>query len=247
LAAGSGLDATRRKEGFFMPPITRRSVTTGLVSAAAALALARTARAAPSEQQNLIDKARIAVDEFHADPNFASMKVYMQNAYGVIILPELLKAGLLIGVEAGKGVMLLRDPQSGSWGDPAFYDLYAGSFGLQIGAASTSAVLTLMNPGAIDKILANKFKLGTDASVAAGPVGMGVGAATTTRFGEDVYIFSKSKGLYGGLSIDGSAILPKTEWNQAYYGVQASPAQILRGTAGTAPGAGQLKDSLANF
>jgi lipid-binding SYLF domain-containing protein len=104
-----------------------------------------------------------------------------------------------------------------------------------------------MNRAAIDKILTSKFKMGTDASVAAGPVGPGVGAATTTRFGEDIYSFSRSKGLYAGLSLDGAAILPNNDWNAAYYGVETSPARVLRGEAGGNTGSQRLRDTLAQF
>ena len=228
-----------------MASFARRQLVYALGSALAVLGWAGSAAA--TEPQRLIDRARLAIDEFHDDPNFTGMKVYLQNAYGVLIFPELLKAGLLVGVQVGSGVMVLRDPKSGTWGEPTFYDMYEGSFGLQIGGAATSAVFTLMNPGAIDKILANRFKIGTDASVAAGPIGPGVGAGTTARFGEDIYLFSRSRGLYGGLSVDGAAILPKTDWNRAYYGVNATPAQIMRDHSASNAGTAQLKESLARF
>lgn len=227
-----------------MPPISRRLTVAGLAAAALGLTL-RPALA--DDQQRLVERARLALDEFHDDPNFEVMRVYVQNAQGIAVFPELLKAGLIVGVEAGSGLLMVRNESTGAFGDPAFYDLYEGSFGLQIGGAATSVVLTIMNRPAIDKILTSKFKMGTDASVAAGPVGPGVGAATTTRFGEDIYTFSRSRGLYAGLSLDGAALLPKNDWNEAFYGVKATPAAILRGDLGLHTGTQALRDSAARF
>ncbi len=201
----------------------------------------------PSEEQLLVDRARIVVEEFLNDPNFKQMHVYMQNAYAVVILPDLLKAGFLVGAEYGKGVMLARDVRTGAWGEPAFFDLVGGSLGLQIGGKASDVIFTIMNDGAVAKILSSRFKLGTDASVAAGPVGAGVGAATTIQFGEDVYVFSKGKGLYGGLTLDGSVFIAKDEWNKAYYGSAVTPTQIIRDKAVSNAGAAGLQDALARF
>jgi lipid-binding SYLF domain-containing protein len=228
-----------------MPSIDRRSTLAGL--ATILLAAAIPPALANDEQQRLVDRAKLALDEFHDDGNFEKMRVYIQNAQAVAIFPELLKAGLIVGVEAGSGLLMVRNESTGSWSDPAFYDIYEGSFGLQIGGASTSVVLTVMNRPAIDKILTSKFKMGTDASVAAGPVGPGVGVSTTTQFGEDIYSFSRSRGLYAGLSLDGAAVLPKNEWNEGYYGVQTTPARILRGDLGNHAGTQALRDALARF
>jgi lipid-binding SYLF domain-containing protein len=227
-----------------MLPTTRRGAAAGL----ALILLGGAMRPAmANDQQRLVDRARLALDEFREDANFERMRVYVQNAQAVAVFPELLKAGLIVGVEAGRGVLMVRNESTGSWSDPAFYDLYEGSFGLQIGGASTAVVLTIMNRPAIDKILTSKFKMGTDASVAAGPVGPGIGAGTTTRFGEDVYSFSRSRGLYAGLSLDGAAVLPKNDWNESYYGVKTTPARILRGELGNHTGTQALRDALARF
>src|SRR5687767_1332766 len=171
-----------------------------LLSASAAAGLmALPARARANEEQLVIDKARIVVESFLNDTTFAKMRVYVQNAYGVLIIPNLLKGGFFIGVEHGTGVLLGRDPQSGAWSEPAFFDLWGGSFGLQFGGQTSDAIFTLMNQGAIQKLLTARFQLGADASVAVGELGGGVGAGTTVQFGEDVYAFARNMGLYGGL------------------------------------------------
>ena len=174
-------------------------------------------------QERVLARARIALDSFLDDPNFAEMRVYVQNAYAVLIVPEMLKAGFFFGAEHGIGVLLVRNPQTGAWGQPAFYALYAGSFGLQFGGQTSDVVFTLMNEGAVDKLIAHGIKLGADAGVAAGRLGAGVGAATTTHLGEDIYAFAKNKGLFGGFWLDGAYVVAKNDWNEAYYGRPVDP------------------------
>lgn len=217
-----------------------------LLASAGLVAVAGGARA-EGEQQRLIDRARIVVEEFLADPNFQRMRVYVQNAYAVLIVPDLLKGGFVVGAEYGVGVLLARDVRSGAWSDPVFVDLYGGSIGLQLGGKASDVIFTVMNAGALDKLLSSRFKLGTDASVAAGPVGVGVGAATTVQFGEDLYVFSRSKGLYGGLSAEGSAVVLKPDWIRAYYGQPVSAAAVLKERTVTNPGSAALREALARF
>ena len=98
------------------------------------------ARAWANDQQLVVDKARIVVESFLNDPDLQQMRVYVQNAYGVLIIPDLLKGGFFVGVEHGTGVLLARDPQSGDWSQPAFFDLWGGSFGLQFGGQTSEAI-----------------------------------------------------------------------------------------------------------
>ena len=151
------------------------------------------------------------------------MRVYVQNAYAVLIVPEVLKAGFFLGGEYGVGVLLVRDAQSGGWGQPAFYSLYGGSLGVQFGGSMSDRVFTIMNEGAVKNLIAHKVQFGGDMSIALGRLGAGVGAGTTTQFGEDVYAFSKSKGLFGGVALDGTVVAPKHDWNEAYYGRAGRP------------------------
>ena len=109
------------------------------------------AQAQKSEQQQLIERSRLVLDAFLSDPQFESVRVYVQNAYAVLIMPEMLKAGFLLGANYGTGVLLARDPQSGAWGDPAFYGMGGGSIGLQIGLQSSDMIFTVMNEGALEQ------------------------------------------------------------------------------------------------
>ena len=186
------------------------------------------AKAQLSEQQQLVERSRLVLDAFLADPEYQDIRVYVQNAYAVLIMPEVLKAGFLFGVDYGSGVLLVRDPQSGEWGEPAFYSIGGGSIGLQVGVQASDMIFTIMNEGAVDKLLVHGVKFGADAGVAAGPLGASVGAATTTHLGEDVYVWGRSQGLFGGFWLDGTMVLPKNSWNEAYYGRPMQPEEIVR-------------------
>lgn len=165
--------------------------------------------------------------DFLEDEQYQRMRVYVQNAYAVLVIPDLLKGGFFAGAERGTAVMLVRHPKTGDWGQPAFYDVYGGSLGLQFGVRSSDVVLTVMNEGAVKKVVGSGVKLGADASVAAGRLGASIGAGITTHFGEDFYVFAKNQGLFGGFAVDGSYMAPKDDWNAAYYGRPVKPWEVL--------------------
>jgi lipid-binding SYLF domain-containing protein len=205
------------------------------------------AEAKTDAQQRVVERARLALDTFLDDPNFEYMRVYVQNAYAVLVVPEALKGGFFFGAEYGVGVLLVRDAQSGQWGQPAFYSMYSGSIGIQFGGSMSDMVFTIMNEGAVDKLISDKVKLGADMEIAVGRIGAGVGAGTTTQFGEDVYVFSKSKGLFGGVALDGTVVAPKHDWNEAYYGRPVDPMKIVREPAPSRTEIAALHDSLRRF
>jgi lipid-binding SYLF domain-containing protein len=222
----------------------RRLIALGLASGALALG----APALASEQQNLVDEARITAERFLSDADYKPMHLYVQNAYGVLIVPDMIKGGFVIGGQYGSGVFLGRDPQSGLWSEPAFFTVAGGSLGLQIGGEKVAAIYTFMNPRAVDRLLSAQLKIGANAGGALGPIGSGVGAGTTLNFGEDVYLFSKNEGLFGGVALDGTVITPKDQWDAAYHGQKLSATQIVKqkGVA-SQPGAAELKNVLARF
>jgi lipid-binding SYLF domain-containing protein len=220
---------------------TRRTLlATAACGAIAFMLVAPSARA--DENQNLIDEARITVDRFAADPQFTDMRRKLATAKGVFIVPQLLKASFIIGGEGGSGVLLARTPNG--WSQPAIYTMGAGSIGLQIGGEASEVILLLMNDKAVDAILRNEFKLGADATVAAGPVGAGIEAATTTNLGADILSYSKSKGLAAGISIEGAVITARHSRNQAYYGRSMHPRNILYDNVVSNPGTSNLIQSL---
>ena len=183
--------------------------------------------ASASRSERQLEHARLVLREFLEDEQYQRMRVFVQNAYGILIVPDLLRGGFLAGAERGTAVMLVRHPETGEWGQPAFYDVYGGSLGLQFGVRNSDVVLAVMNEGAVKKLVGSGVKLGADASVAAGRVGATIGAATTTHFGEDVYVFARNQGLFGGFAVDGSYMAAKNDWNSAYYGREVRPWDVL--------------------
>ncbi len=208
--------------------------------------LASSAVARANEQQQIVDRARITVEAL-ADPRaFPDLPLYIKNAYGLVIVPQLVRGGFILGAQFGVGVLLVRDVQSGAWSDPVFVTLAGGSIGLQIGGETSELLLTLMNEGAVQKILDNNFKLGATVSGALGPVGARMGAGTTLRFGEDVYIFARNMGLFAGVTFEGTVIAPRHDWNERYYGRKVTPKEIIAGKVANR-GARALKQALARF
>ncbi len=211
--------------------------------ALAAMVAASGAQAA--EQQRLVDKARITVEELRADPNFRNLPGYLARAKAVVVMPELVKAGFIFGGEGGVGVLLARDAKSGEWSYPAFYTMAAASVGLQIGAQVSKVVLVVMTDGGLDKLMSDKLTLGADVSVAVGPVGGGLEAATTLNVEADIYSFSLAKGLFGGISLEGAVLVPDEEAAEAYYGKAVSSRAIVIHREVSNPGADGLRAALA--
>lgn len=169
----------------------------------------------------------------------------LRDARGVAVVPGLIKIGLVLGARHGRGVLLVRDP-SGNWSNPVFITLTGGSLGYQVGAQSSDIVLVFKSEKSVDGILKGKFTLGADAGVAAGPVGRRAEAATDAQLKAEIFSYSRSRGAFIGVSLEGSALLIDGGANAAYYGKEGVlPADIVSSGGVSAPrGAGKLKDSL---
>ena len=179
--------------------------------------------AGEEDAQGIVDKARVAFGGFMRDDNYGWMRDHLKDAKGVLIYPQVLKAGFIFGGSGGTGVLLSRDGKTGEWSNPAFYTMGSASIGLQIGGESAEVVLLVMSQKGMDSLLTSKFKLGGDASVALGPVGGGAQSDITTDF----LSFSRSQGLYAGVNLDGSYLSVRDSLNRAYYGKEVSPIDII--------------------
>ncbi len=189
-----------------------------------------------SDTQALVDKSTVVFQTFQADPNMTWFRDNIHRAKAVFIVPQMLKAGFIFGGQGGSGALLARDLKTGDWSYPAFYTMGSVSFGLQAGGEASEIILMVMTDKGMDSMLTTDFKLGADATVAAGPVGTGVKAATT-----DVLAFARSKGIFAGISIEGAVIKPRDKWNAAYYGKPVSPADITIRHTVTNPHADKLR------
>jgi lipid-binding SYLF domain-containing protein len=171
---------------------------------------------------DLVSEAVTTFKDFGADPNMAGFREHVKKAKAVLVVPRLIKAGFIIGGSGGSGALLARDEKTGKWSYPAFYTMGSGSIGLQIGGAADQVVLLVMTKKGMDSLLSSSFKLGADASVAAGPVGQGAKAVTA-----DILAYSRSKGIFGGVSVEGSVISVRDKWNEAYYGKSVRPTDMI--------------------
>ena len=150
------------------------------------------------------------------------------KAHCVVVIPDLKKAGFILGGEHGSGVMSCR--RGNTWSPPVFMDLTKGSAGLQIGVQSTDLVLLVMNQSGADKLLRNKVTLGGDASVAAGPVGRAASAGTDAQLSAEMLSYSRTKGLFAGVDLSGGSLNPDHSKNERAYGPNASARDIALGT-----------------
>lgn len=201
----------------------------GLLAVAALVSLSLVSGAnAQSDQQKLVDRAQTTLNNFLRDPQMTWLQKNLHRAKGVLIAPEVVKAGFIFGGSGGRAVLLARDAQSGAWRGPVFYTMATASVGFQAGVAASENVTMVMTQKGLDTLLATSVKLGGDASVAAGPVGAGASGDVTTDF----VAFARSKGIYGGLNLDGTVITANDDWNKAYYGKPVlAPDILVRGTA----------------
>jgi SH3 domain-containing YSC84-like protein 1 len=201
-------------------------------------------QAQSSEQQQLVDRARLSVEALRADKVVGgAVNSSLTGARGVLIFPNLLRAGFVLGAAGGTGVLLARTA-SGGWTDPAFYVSGEGSFGLQIGAEAGQVLFIIRNDGTLNKIMNGNVNLGGDVSIAVGPFGGGAAGATTPNVGADLVAFSVQEGIFGGATIQGGVINPRQGWNDAYYGPGATPRAIVLENRFHNPGAQGLKTAL---
>jgi lipid-binding SYLF domain-containing protein len=189
----------------------------------------------------LVDAATTAVTNFTVDPDMKWFRDNMSQAKGVLIVPQLVKGGFIFGGSGGSGVLLVKG-DGNIWSDPAFYTMGSGTVGFQIGVEVSEIILMIMTDKGVDALLTSSFKLGGDVSIAAGPIGAGAKAQTA-----DILAFSRSKGIYGGINIEGAVLKIRKDWNHDYYGSETSPRAILIERNATNAHADELRSAVANL
>lgn len=194
-----------------------------------------------AKSRDLVDKANLTAKAFAEDSKMSYLHENLPRAEGVLIIPALVKGAFIVGGSGGSGVLLARE-ENGQWSYPAFYTMGTGSIGFQIGGEVAEIVLMVMTKGGMDSLLASSFKLGTDASVAAGPVGVGGKAQAA-----DIIAFSRTKGAFAGVSLEGAVIKVRPEYNSAYYGKEVRTTDIFITKAVSNPHADELRNSLASM
>lgn len=201
-----------------------------------ALAVAGTGRAeAQSREDSTVSAAQAVVKDLVEIPLKGIPRKLLADSQAVAIIPNVIKGSFVIGARHGNGVLLVRAPD-GNWHAPVFISLTGGNVGWQVGVQSTDVVLVFKTRKSAESLLSNKLTLGGDAAIAAGPVGREVSAATDARLGAEIYSYSRSRGLFAGVSIDGSVLRPDSLANAAYYRSQGlgKPVIVPEGAAGLA-------------
>jgi len=173
-----------------------------------------------------IEDAKLAFEDITAIPEKTIPEFLLRDAMGIAIIPSVVKVGFIFGGEYGKGVLLLQD-EHGGWSNPIFITLSGGSIGWQIGAQSADFVLVFKTKRSVDGILRGNFTLGVDVAAAAGPLGRRARASTDMELKAEIYSYSRSRGFFAGLSLDGTILQIDDAANAAFYGVDyISPRDI---------------------
>lgn len=200
-----------------------------------ALAPAAPALAGEKEETRAADAARV-LGEIMRIPETAVPEKLFSEAYAIAVIPDVVKAGLVIGGRGGKGLISVRSPD-GTWSNPSFIKLGGGSIGFQAGVQSADVILVFRSERGVQNIVNGKFTLGADASVAAGPVGRSAQASTDEQLKAEIYSYSRARGLFAGVALDGTVLRMDHTANQRVYGKNTTPRQIFEGRTPAPPSA----------
>jgi lipid-binding SYLF domain-containing protein len=159
----------------------------------------------------------------------------METAEGIAVFPSLIKGGIIVGAQRGRGVLSVRDKKNGGWSSPAFLTITGGSIGAQIGAQAIDLVLVINNQRGLEQLVKNQFKIGADAAVAAGPVGRDASASTDIQLRAQILSYSRARGLFAGVTLNGSTIRQDRDANERFYGTAYRTSQIVFDGLGASP------------
>ena len=218
-----------------------------------AILFAITAIVSPLRAQDSDDETKRArdaatvLDEIMGAGDKGIPTAVLEKAEGIAVFPGLLKGGLGVGAQHGRGILSTRDKRNGGWSNPAFLTINGGSVGLQIGLQSTDLVLVINNLRGLEQMVKNQFKLGADVAVAAGPVGRDAGAATDIQMRAQILSYSRSRGLFAGVTLNGSTINQDRDANGRFYGKPLTTKEIVFDGMGTNEAASAWKATLVKY
>ena len=209
------------------------------------LALLPLAARAQTEQQALVDRSTLTVQDMFAGDHAGDALALLRQSKGALICPRVFKAGFILGGSGGGCVLVSRGPKG--WSNPAFYTIGSGSIGLQAGVQDSQVVMLVLTEKGFHAILNSQFKIGADASIAVATIGAGVEGSTTAALHADIVAFARTRGLFAGISLQGSIISSDAGWDQTYYGAPLAAQQIVLQGQGNNPGAQPLREMLFKF
>ena len=207
-----------------------RKRRSGWLAAAALLSLVFGVTAPAPAQSNEADRIWDAADVLRQIMNAEDAGIpnaVMSGVDAIAIFPSTIRGGFIFGGHRGRGIISARDVQTGEWSLPAFMTITGASFGLQVGGQATDIMLLIMNRRGLDRFLGNQFKIGADASVAAGPVGRSAAAATDLLLTAEILSYSRSRGLFAGVSLEGSTVRSDRDANERYYGYPYETRDVI--------------------
>jgi lipid-binding SYLF domain-containing protein len=177
--------------------------------------------------QALVDRSRITLEEFLADEQMGPpLRSLLQRAQAVLIYPQVLRGAFVVGASGGSGTLVAQDAKTKDWAGPAFYTIGQASVGIQAGGDASQIVLVALTERGLTNLLTTSVTLGGNASVALGPVGAGA-AAATAGLSADIVSYSRARGAFAGISLEGAVVATRGRLNQAYFGKDVSPTDIL--------------------
>ncbi|HWI17645.1 MAG TPA: lipid-binding SYLF domain-containing protein [Vicinamibacterales bacterium] len=212
----------------------KRLFVIALIAAAASLPLIAQTSTQGAEEHERIKAAAAVLDEVMGAPDKSVPRAVIERAAGIAVFPSLIRGGLFIGGQRGHGVLSVRG-KDGNWSNPAFLTVTGGSVGPQFGVQAIDLVLVIIDQRGLEQLVKNQFKVGADAGVAAGPVGRDASAATDIQMRAKILSYSRSRGLFAGVTMNGSTIRQDRDANERYYGVGYRTGQIVFEGMGTAP------------
>jgi lipid-binding SYLF domain-containing protein len=198
------------------------------------------------EQQALVDRATLTVQDLMSKSSGRDAASLLRQAKGVMICPQVLRIAFIFGGSGSDCVLVGRDA-AGGWSYPAFYGMGSGSAGLQIGVQDSAIMMIILTDKGLSAMMDSQFKLGADAGAAFVSLGAGVEGATTAALGADIVVVSEARGLFAGVSLQGSLLKSRTEYNRAYYGSDLGARQIVTAMQARNPGADPLREMLTRY
>lgn len=206
------------------------------------------AGSAQSDEAQRITQAITVLSEIMDAGDQSVPRGIMQKAEGIAVFPSLLKGGFIVGGQRGRGILSARDSKTGGWSNPAFLTITGGSLGAQIGGQAVDLILVVQNRRGLEQLVSNQFKIGADASVAAGPVGRDASASTDIQMRAQILSYSRTRGLFAGVTINGSTIRQDRDANDRFYGMGYRTSQVVfEGLGGTPSPVAEWKATLDRY
>ncbi len=192
---------------------------------------------AQSREATTVSNAATVLDEIMGAPDKAIPEAILEKVEAIAVFPGVLRAAFIFGGQRGRGVISVRNRANNTWSAPAFLTITGGSWGAQIGGQSIDLVLVIINRKGVDNLLKNQFKIGGEASAAAGPVGRSAEASTDVLMRAQILSYSRSRGLFAGIAVNGSSVRADVDANQRMYGTRLNSHDIALDRRGGSPSA----------